>query len=81
MKNGNYVLHKETAWAAQDKVIDLTAWRAEHLAEPDRPEAGTARRGRRERARRRRRLADWVELAATLAVTAAFIALAVRVLL
>ena len=74
MKKGNYILHRETEWAAEDKVIDFTAWKKEHFPEPARP------RPQRMRPRRGTTL-DWAELAATLAVAAAFLALAARVLL
>ena len=70
------------------KVVDLAAWRAENLAEPDEPNVDRlpvsvpGRRGGRKPVRRARwRLLDWAELAATLAVAAAFAALAARVLL
>ena len=62
------------------KVVDLAAWRAEHLDEP--AFVQERHRSRAPARRRSRRTAlDWAELAATLAVTAAFIALAARVLL
>ena len=71
----------------KDKVVDLAAWKAENLAFPDEFDAGDRRAGARERygGRRpacRRKLAaqDWAELAVTLAVAAAFAALAMRVL-
>ena len=74
--------------ATRDKVVDLEAWKAEHLAERDGPETGSLpagapeRRGSRRPVRRARRTAlDRAELAATLAVAAAFLALAMRVLL
>ena len=70
----------------RDKVVDLAAWKAEHLAEPDEPETGRmsapGRCGRREPVRRGRwTVWDWTELAATLAVAVVLVALAVRVLL
>ena len=61
-----------------DKVIDLEAWKAEHLPERDEPRIERARPRRRHR---RAAALDWAELAATLAVTVAFRALAVRVML
>ena len=69
----------------EDKVVDLAAWRAENLTAPDEPEtervSAPGRYGDREPVRRRRPAAlDWAELAATLAVTAAFVALVLRVL-
>ena len=76
--------------AGEDKVVDLAAWKAENLMLPDEPEAGDLpasaleQYGGREPVRHRRGLAealDWAELAATLAVTAAFAALVARVLL
>ena len=74
--------------SGEDKVVDLAAWKAENLALPDESEAGGLRASAPERYEgsrpvRRRKLAvqDWVELAVTLAVAAAFAALAVRVLL
>ena len=74
MKNGNYMFHRETEWAAENKVVDFTAWKEEHFPEPARPKP--------QRARPCRRTAlDRAELAATLAVIAAFAALVVRVLL
>ena len=89
MKTVNYTLTGEPVRASGNagsrsrrlpKVVDLAAWRAEHL-EPDEP--ARAPEGDRNRApvRRRRTALDWAELAATLAVTAAFLALAARVLL
>ena len=73
--------------AGRDNVVDLAAWRAEHLAELDGPETGglpasaPERRRCRRPVRRRWTASDWAELAATLAGTAAFLALAARVLL
>ena len=74
--------------AGGDKVVDLAAWRAENLTVPDEPEAGwvnaSGQRGSREPVRRRHRRSaaqDRAELAATLAVTVALLALAARVLL
>ena len=92
MKTVNYILRSESDRslgaggrgrpAGRDKVVDLEAWRAEHLAEPDEPAYTPERRGYREPVRRsHRRLLDRAELAATLAVIAAFLALAARVLL
>ena len=75
MKNGNYLLHRETAWAAEDKVVDFTAWKKEHF-----PEEPTGPKTRRARPRRQTAL-DRAELAATLAVAVAFLALAARVIL
>ena len=74
--------------AGEDKVVDLAAWKAENLIAPDGPEAGRAsvleQYGDREPVRRRHRrpaaALDRAELAATLAVTAAFAALVLRVL-
>ena len=73
----------------KDNVVDLAAWKAENLAVPEEREVGRVgaleRHEGRELVRRRRRrwtaARDWAELAATLAVTAAFVALIVRVLL
>lgn len=74
----------------EDKVVDLAAWRAENLVEPDEPEADDLPvsalgqyKGREpvRRSSRRPAALDWAELVATLAVIAAFAALAVRVLL
>ena len=89
MKTVTYILHSEPDRASlpigRDKVVDLAAWKAEHQMEPDNSAADSLpirRRGRRLPVRRRRwTAADWAELAATLAVTAAFLALAARVLL
>lgn len=96
MKTVTYILRSEPdrTWkdagsrgrsltAGRNKVVDLAAWRAEHLAEPDDPETNTlpVRRRDREPVRRRWTAADWAELAATLAVAVACLALAVRVLL
>lgn len=85
MKTLNNILRSEPDLP---KVVDLAAWRAEHLAEPDGPEADDLpasppeRCGGRRPARRRGRTAlDRAELAATLAVIAAFLALTARVLL
>ena len=74
MKNGNYMLHRETEWAAEDKVVDFTAWKEAHFPETAGPKTRRARP-------RRRSLLDRAELAATLAVIIAFLALAARVLL
>ena len=76
-------------WAGEDKVVDLAGWKAENLTAQDEPETGRVsapgQYGGREPVRRRRRnpaaARDWAELAATLAVTAAFAALVARVLL
>ena len=72
----------------EGKVVDLAAWKEGHLAVPDRPGAGRVsaleRNRDREPVRRRRKstaVQDRAELAATLAVAAAFVALIVRVLL
>ena len=75
--------------AGEDKVVDLAAWKAENLIAPDEPEAGRVsalgQYGGRELVRRRHRSStaaqNRAELAATLAVTAAFMALILRVLL
>ena len=75
--------------AGEDKVVDLTAWKAENLVEPDEPESGRVSalgqyEGRelvRRRQRRSTAAQNRAELAATLAVTAALLALIVRVLL
>ena len=69
--------------AVRDKVVDLEAWKAEHLAEPDGPEPDSLPAGPPERRGRKqvRTALDRAELAATLAVAAAFLALAMRVLL
>ena len=73
----------------EDKVVDLAAWKSENLTVPEEPEDGRmsdpGRYGDGGPVRRRRRrpaaALDWAELAATLAVTAAFAALILRVLL
>ena len=75
--------------AGEDKVVDLAAWKAENLVEPDEPESGRVSalgqyEGRelvRRRQRRSMAAQNRAELAATLAVTAAFVALVLRVLL
>ena len=75
--------------AGEDKVVDLAAWKAEHLMALDEPEAGRVsalgQYGGRELVRRRQRRStaaqNRAELAATLAVTAAFVVLILRVLL
>ena len=75
--------------AGEDKVIDLAAWKAENLIVLDEPEAGrVSALGQyegRELVRRRRRSStaaqNRAELAATLAVTAALVALILRVML
>ena len=77
MKTVTHILHSKTDRVV-DNVVDLAVWKAEHLAEPDKPVI------KRVRPRRRRRgltAPDWAELAATLAVTLVCLALAVRVLL
>ena len=86
MKIINYIPLDEPV--GEDKVVDLAAWKAEHLIELDGPETGRAsalgQYGGREPVRRRRKSTaarNRAELAATLAVTAAFVALIVRVLL
>ena len=88
MKTVTYILHSEPDRASlpvgRDKVVDLAAWKAEHQMEPDNSAPDSLpirRRGRRPPVRRRWTAADWAELAATLAVTAACLALAARVLL
>ena len=70
------------------KVVDLAAWKAENLMLRDETDAGDQRAnapgrygGRRQVRRRKLAARDWAELAVTLAVAAAFAALAVRVLL
>ena len=64
------------------KVVNLADWKADHFTELDKPEIERTRPRRRRRTRRPGWTArDWAELAATLAVAAAFIALAARVLL
>ena len=73
----------------EDKVVDLAAWKAENLVELDESEAGRVSalgqyEGRelvRRRQRRSTAAQNRAELAATLAVTAAFLVLIVRVLL
>ena len=75
--------------AGEDKVVDLAAWKAENLVEMDGPETGRvsalAQYEGRELVRRRQRRStaaqNRAELAATLAVTAAFVVLLLRVLL
>ena len=83
MKNVNYMLRREPDRTGEDKVVDLTAWKAEHLWEPEAGRAGGPgrRRDRRPVCRRNRAALNWAELAATLAVAAAFLALAIRVAL
>ena len=92
MKTVSYIFRSETDRTSGDagprgrdlpKVVDLAAWKAEHLTEPDGPGADDlpARRGDRGPVRRRWTALDRAELAATLAVAAAFLALAARVLL
>ena len=87
MKIINCVLRDEPA--GKDKVVDLAAWKAENLIVLDEPEAGResglGQYGGRELVRRRQRRStaaqNRAELAATLAVTAAFLVLIVRILL
>ena len=86
MKTVNYILRGGPV--GEDKVVDLAAWKAEHLTALDEPGTGRAGapgrcRGREPVRRRRRSTAarDWAELAATLAVTAVLLTLAARVLL
>ena len=76
--------------AGEDKVIDLAAWKAENLVEPDEPEniepeSGLAQYEGRELVRHRRRKhverQARVELAATLAVVGVMAALILRILL
>ena len=75
--------------SGEGKVVDLAAWKAENLMETDEPEEERANTlgqyaGRELNHRRQRRLTaaqDRAELAATLAVAAAFAALVLRVLL
>lgn len=75
--------------SGEDKVVDLAAWKAENLLETDGPEAGResalgqyeGREPVRRRQRRSTAVQNRAELAATLAVTAALLALVVRVLL
>ena len=75
--------------AREDKVVDLAAWKAENLMTTGGPEAGQVsalgQYGGRVLVRRRQRRStaarNRAELAATLAVAAAFAALALRVLL
>lgn len=81
---------RRRGWSAgEDKVVDLAAWKAENLMELDGSEAGRvsalAQYEGRELVRRRQRRStaarNRAELAATLAVTAAFLALILRVLM
>lgn len=72
----------------KEKVVDLAAWKAENLVPQGEPDAGERRAstpkrygGRKPARRRKLTVQDWAELAVTLAVAAAFAALAVRVLL
>ena len=75
--------------SGEGKVVDLAAWKAENLMETDEPEEERVNAlgqyaGRELNRRRQRRLTaaqDRAELAATLAVAAAFAALVLRVLL
>ena len=75
--------------AGENKVVDLAAWKAENRVIPDEPEAGResalGQYEGRELVRRRQRRStaaqNRAELAATLAVTAAFVVLILRVLL
>ena len=81
MKNVNNLLRSEPNLP---KVVDLAAWKAEHLTEPDGglPESAPERREDWRPIRRGRwTTLDWAELAATLAVIVVFLALAARVLL
>ena len=70
--------------AQEDKVIDLTAWKAENLVELEERSSGLGSYEGRELVRRRRRKHDSalvkVELAATLSVAGAMLALIIRVL-
>ena len=86
MKPVNYVLRDEPA--GKGKVVDLAAWKAEHLIVSEEPEAGRVSAPGQYEGRapvRRRRSSEAArnraELAATLAVAAAFAALVLRVLL
>ena len=84
MKTVTYVLRSDPDRDRPlPKVVDLAAWRAEHLMDPDGPLAVDlpARRKDRQPVRRRRTALDRTELIATLAVAVAFLALAARVLL
>lgn len=85
---GETQCRRSTAAAArEDKVIDLTAWKAENLVEleePDGPESGLGSYEGRELVRRPRRRHDSAlvkgELAATLAVVGLMLAIMIRVL-
>ena len=87
MKIINCVPQAETA--GKGKVVDLAAWKAENLITVGGPDAGRVsalgQYGGREPVRRRQRRSaaaqNRAELAATLAVTAAFVVLILRVLL
>ena len=87
MKTINSIMRDELA--GEGKVIDLEAWKAENLMALDEPEAGRVsalgQYGGRELVRRRHRKStaarNRAELAATLAVAAAFVVLILRVLL
>ena len=89
MKTVSYILNSQPDRASEDaghrdlpKVVDLETWKAEHLAEPEAGPPYAPERGReRNPGRHRWRLLDWAELAATLAVAAVLVVLAVRVLL
>ena len=81
MKTVTYILRGEPARARKDNVVDLAAWRAEHLDEPETAPERYRDRGPVRRRHRRPATLDWAEMAATLAVAVAFIALAARVLL
>ena len=68
----------------EDKVVDLAAWKAENLVEPEEQESGLASYGGRELVRRRRRRHNSAllkgELVATLSVAGVMLAMIVRVL-
>ena len=100
MKNVNYILYIEPdrtsddagpcgQRSAGDKVVDLAAWKEEHLADLDVTETDGLLESDPEqyedrkqiRRQHRRPAVDWAELAATLAVAVACLALAARVLL
>lgn len=84
---GETQCRRPTAAAREDKVIDLTAWKAENLVELeelDEPESGLGLYEGRELVRRRRRRHDSAlvkgELAATLSVAGLMLAMMIRVL-
>ena len=85
MKTVNCILNREPdRGRGLPKVVDLAAWKAENLIDLDTPKADPLPERHRDRKpvrRGRRRLLDWAELAATLAVAAVLAALAVRVLI